>query len=409
MCDHKKNGPGADCDSVTFQWGQLLALSFAHFVVDIFPGLLHSVLPAVQTHFGFSVAQGGIILTSFLLVANGIQLFTGHLRENRRKPFFIYIGLSLSALVCFLNILPDRPSALPALIALCVISAAGTGIIHPEGLRGIHTLVKIPPAVSTSVFMAFGILGFAAGSYTSSALVERFGMRGLYVFVLCSVLSIVFVALLRIRLAVETKSENNAPAPGEKIHPPFVLILLMATFAAISTAVIVWLLPQRLHQLGFELTFGGLTVMFFSLAGGFGSFLWAAVAHKKGELKTAYTVLAAGLPFFIAYDILICYKAAVWLLFIASFCCFGVYPLMVTLGRYAKGLTLGRRMGLIVGGIWLISSLFPMILAPIAERIGMQTILVSANMGYLLSAILGLYIHRKMITKVNKEFLSVSE
>ena len=142
------------------------------------------------------------------------------------------------------------------------------------------------------------------------------------------------------------------------------------------------------------------------MAGGVGSFLWAAVAHKKGELKTAYTVLVAGLPFFIAYDMLIQYKAAVWLLFVASFCCFGVYPLMVTIGRYAKGLTLGRRMGFIVGGTWLISSVFPMILAPVAERIGMQTILVCANIGYLLSAILGLYIHRKIGITAGKQSAS---
>ena len=407
MGEQNKTGPINDCDSVTFQWAQLFSLAFSHFVVDLFPGMLHSTLPAVQTHFGFGVARGGIILTSYLLVSNGIQLLTGHLRENRSRPFFIYLGLMLAAVLCLLNILPAQPSVLPAVIALSVISAAGTGIVHPEGLRGIHTLDKIPPAVSTSVFMACGILGFATGGYTSTALVEKFGMKGIYVFALCSFLSIVLVALLKIRLAVESKSENNTQASGEKIQPPFVLIMMMATFAAISTAVMVWLLPQRLHQLGFELTFGGLTVMFFSLAGGVGSFLWAAVAHKKGELKTAYTVLVVGLPFFIAYDMLIRHKAAVWLLFIASFCCFGAYPLMVTLGRYAKGLTLGRRMGLIVGGTWLISSVFPMIMAPIAERIGMQTILVCANIGYLLSAVLGLYIHRKMTITADRRPASI--
>jgi MFS family permease len=405
MGEDNKTGPSVNCDSLTFQWAQLLALAFAHFVVDIFPGMLHSILPAVQTHFGFGVARGGIILTSYLLVSNGIQLLTGHLRENRRRPFFIYLGLSLAVVLCLLNILPASPSALPAVIALCVISAAGTGIVHPEGLRGIHTLDKIPPAVSTSVFMACGILGFAAGGYTSTALVDKFGLKGIYVFALCSGMIIILIALLRIRLAVDSKSENSAQVAGENIQPPFALIMLMATLAAISTAVIVWLLPQRLHQLGFELTFGGLSVMFFSLAGGVGSFLWAAVAGKKGELKTACTVLVVGLPFFIAYDLLIEHKAAVWLLFIASFCCFGAYPLMVTLGRYSKGLTLGRRMGLIVGGTWLISSVFPMILAPIAERIGMQTILVCANTGYLLSAILGLYIQRRLGIKLNKSFL----
>jgi MFS family permease len=395
------NPPSISSRSVMFQWAQLFALAFAHFVVDLFPGLLHSTLPAVQTHFKLNVTLGGILLTSYLLVSNGIQLLTGHLRENKTRPLFIYIGLVFGSVLCFLSALPAAASSFPVILGFTVVSAAGVGIIHPECLRGIHTLNKIPPAVSTSVFMAGGILGFAFGGYTSTALITKFSMPGLYFFVLCSALAILLVALTKNTLAVESKTKNAIPASPEKVHPPFVLIMLMATFAAISTATIVWIMPQRLHELGFELTFGGFTVMLFSVAGGLGSFLWAFFAHKKGELPCAIFALFLGLPFFVAYDLLIQNRFAVWFVFAASFCCFGAYPLMVTIGRYSTGMTLGRRMGFIVGGTWLISSMFPAILAPLAKTIGMQTILACANIGYLFSALLGLYIQRKMRIKAN--------
>ena len=56
------------------QWGQLLALTGAHFVADCFPGLMHTVLPAFQSSFKLSMAAGGVLLTVFLVATNGIQV-----------------------------------------------------------------------------------------------------------------------------------------------------------------------------------------------------------------------------------------------------------------------------------------------------------------------------------------------
>jgi integral membrane sensor domain MASE1 len=67
---------------------------------------------------------------------------------------------------------------------------------------------------------------------------------------------------------------------------------------------------------------------------------------------------------------------------------------MITLSRYAKGLTLGQRMGLIVGGTWALAYVLFMILLLAAEHFKFSTgaILRLVPWGYLLSGIFGLVV-----------------
>ena len=51
--------------SVALQWAQLIALALVHFLADVFPGMMHSVLPAIQSEFVLSVTLGGVLLGAF--------------------------------------------------------------------------------------------------------------------------------------------------------------------------------------------------------------------------------------------------------------------------------------------------------------------------------------------------------
>ena len=90
------------------QWAQLLALTAAHFVLDSFPGLMHTVLPAFQDSFHLSVAAGAVLLTVFLVGANGIQVLIGHLRPKNDRPLFLYAGLVLVCAIALFAIVPSE-------------------------------------------------------------------------------------------------------------------------------------------------------------------------------------------------------------------------------------------------------------------------------------------------------------
>ena len=373
----------------------LLVLASVHFFIDVFASMLPAILPAIRDEFSLSLSMGGLVMAVMYLTCNGVQPMIGHLRANKRRPLFLHIGLILGSAICLLGALPREGGAFAGMILLAVVSGFGIAIVHPEGLRGVHRLRAIKPAVSTAVFMAGGFLGYAGGGVISAFLVSRFGLQGLYPLMLCPVVGIVMVLLLRVRLAVERTAYNKETTQQEKNLLPFWVILVMAVPAAVSTTIIASLLPTVLNELGFELTFGGLSATMFGLGGAVGSFVWAHVAHKKGELKCSIAALFFVIPFLLLYLVFINSRMAIWLLFGAGFWAISAYILMITLSRQAAGLTLGQRMGFMVGGTWALAYIIFIPLLRVAEHFGSDVILKFSPLGYVLSGAFGLYVMLK--------------
>jgi FSR family fosmidomycin resistance protein-like MFS transporter len=378
---------------------QLLALASAHFVIDLFAGMPPAILPAILDEFALTLSRGSFVLVALYLVCNGVQVFTGHLRSGKRRPLLLHIGLLLGSGVCLLNLLPRGAAAFPVMLLLAVVSGVGIALVHPEGLRGVHRLKRIPPALSTAVFMAGGFLGYASGGAVSAFLVSRFGFQGLYPLVICSVLSIAAVLLLRVRLAVEPKAPNeNLNRTMDRYRLPFWLIFAMAMPAAVSTTILSILLPTALNELGFELTFGGFSTTMFGLGGAAGSFVWAYLARKRGELSCAIVALFLNLPFLLAYLLLRQYRAAIWILLGIGFCTVSAYTLMITLSRHATGPTLGQRLGVMVGGTWALAYIIFMALPLVAEhfKLGTNALINLTPWGYLCSGLFGMLIMLKL-------------
>lgn len=383
-----------------FQWTQLLALTAVKFLVDMFAGMLPAILPAVRAEFTLSLTSGVNILFALYLVCNGVQILVGHMRPDKTRPLFLYLGLILVAAVCLLDVVPRAADSVP-LILLVVVSGFGIAIVHPESLRAVHALERISSSIGTAVFCAGGAVGFASGGLVSAALVSRFGLRGLYPLIFCPVVIVLIIAFLKIRLAVESKPGDANAEGTPNNRPGFWPIMVMAVPLAVSTIFIVSLLPTRLNELGFELTFGGFCVMIFCLGAVLGSFFWAAVAGKKGELLYSIIALFLGVPFLLVYLTLIEVRTAVWMLFGVGFCSAAAYPLMVSMARSATGPNLGRRMAFILGGVWGMACIVLRLSVPFAEHFGLHFVFRFVPAGYLVSGIVGILIMLKIARRAN--------
>lgn len=375
---------------------QLLVLAGVHFLIDMFAGMLPAILPAIRAEFALSLSLGGILLVVLHMTSNGIQALTGHMRAAKRGPLFLHLGLILAASICLLGVLPRSGGAFAAMLSLATVSGCGIAIVHPEALRAVHRLKRIPPPVSTGVFMAGGFLGYASGGAVSTILVSRFGLQGLYPLILCPAVGILMVIFLRIRMAVEPKvrSENVSGTAENRLS--FWLIIAMVMSAAIFMLVLASLLPMVLNELGFGLTFGGFSVTMFGLGGAAGSLVCGGIARKKGALPCSIVALFLAIPFLVAYLILIYNRMAIWILFGAGFCAISAYVLMITLARAATGPTLGRRMGFMAGGTWALANIFFLALLPVAQSFGPGVILKFVPLGYLFSGAFGFFIMLKI-------------
>ncbi len=371
-------------------------LSGVHFFIDMFAGMLPPLLPVIREEFALSLSLGGLLVIALNMTSNGVQVMTGHMRARRRIPLFLHIGLMLGAGICLLGLLPRTGYVFVPLFVLALVSGCGIAAVHPESLRAVHHLRRIPPAVSTAVFMAGGFLGYASSGAVSTVLVSRFGLRGLYPLILCPAVGILLVIFLRIRLAIEPtfRSTNKRDVPEKRL--PFWFIFTMAMPAAVSTIVLASLLPTVLNELGFELTFGGFSATMFGLGGAAGSFVWAWFAHKKGGLCCSIVALFLTVPFLVVYLIFIDKAMAMWMVFGAGFCSISAYTLMITLARDSSGPNLGRRMGFMVGGTWALANIAFLALLPVIEHLGADLILKFTPLGYVLSAFFGLFIRLKV-------------
>ena len=218
-------------ETVRSQWGRLIALTTAHFVLDMFPGLMHTILPAVQRSFSLSVAAGGVLLSVFLVGSNAIQVLIGHVRENEDRPLLLYIGLLLTCTILLFGVVSAQRAALVWLSVIALVCGMGVGMTHPESLRAIHRLEGISSSVSSAVFMGGGVLGFAFGSVSSTHLFARWGCRTIP---FCAAFVTAVVLMLGIRLAVERTSKrlspSDSPKTGERVR--FVVVLLIAAIVS---------------------------------------------------------------------------------------------------------------------------------------------------------------------------------
>ena len=383
--------------SLRVQWIQLTVLSGVHFLVDMLGNLFPAILPIILKEYGITLLVGVSIPILLSLVANGVQIVTGRMRPDKSTPLFLHVGMVLAGAMCLIALAPRSPAGVLLLFGLGVISGTGVAVAHPEGLRAVHTLDRISPSLSTAVFMTTGFFGFACGGMISAVLVATYGLKGLYPLAVLPALGIVAAVLSRVHLAADkpvaaAAAGPSLPCPGTV---PFWKVLMIGIPAGVSTTIVQQLAPTYLHDMGFDLTFGGFSTAVFGWGGAVGPFLWAALAHRKGDLTCSVWAFLLSAPFMVLYLMFDDRPAAAWLLFGVGFSSMSAYILTVTLAREAKGLNLGHRMALIVGGTWGISMLIYLVFAGVADVVGVGPVLKVTPAGYLLSAVFAYYVLRQ--------------
>ncbi len=374
-------------NGLAVQRQQLLVLGFVHFVADMMGNFLPAIMPAVRDGFALTLTMGTGALFAFYFVHNGLQVFIGHLRTEKDKPLFLPLGLCLCGTVCFISVLSGVSYAYPLILAGAVVGASGIAMMHTEGLRALHNLEKISASMGTAYFMAGGFLGGAFGQWAAALLVERQGFAGLYWLLVLPAFALVLMFLFRIRLAVDDEREGDISGGRERY--PFRQVFLMALVSAVGTFMMLWFVPERLKELGFSLSFGGFSLMMFTLSSAAGSFFWGWFARKRGQLFCALVALGLNLPILILYLVTMDRSWAEGLLFGAGFCGVGAYVMMVTMAREAKGLKIGQRMGLLVGGTWAVAGVVALGASTFMRA---AMLLGLAPICYAISVVIGLWI-----------------
>ena len=243
--------------------------------------------------------------------------------------------------------------------------------------------------------MVAGFFGFSSGALLSSTLVDCFGMGSLTYLYLLAPLSIIPLLLSKMRLPIESEMVQEAPSPTDTIpHVPFVPLFIMASILAICSQTQAALLPAYLQkEVGYSLSFSGLSFTLFGLGGMVGAVTWGALAPRIGHLRILITVTLLGAPMTLIYLLWAPHsKWAVAFLAFTGFIVYTGFPLCITLARYAQSsLRFGQRMGFASGGTWGLAAMTLWCLGPLSNYKGLGPLLHLIWIGYLLAAAIGIY------------------
>lgn len=386
------------------QWRQLLSLTFAHFLVDMFVGIPAPVLVPMRDRSGLTM--GVLIFVSTLLVfaANVLQIPVGGMRLKNAKPHFLALAVALSGLSVIVPNVPRGGAAVALMVIFAALGGLGTAILHPVGLESLHKLDCITPSLSTAVFMVAGFSGFAGGAWLSATLTQHFGLKSLFLLYTLVPFAVAALYAAKVRLPVEGERAVPPPAMADAFpHLPFGPLFAMAALLATSSQIQATLLPSYLHSEvtpGYSLSFSGFSFALYGIGSMLGGVLWGAVAPRLGLLRVLLVLPLVGTVATVAYlGLAPCTAWAAPLLLIAGFTSYSVFPFSITLARFSDSpMRLGTRMGLMSGGSWGIAAAALWVIGPFTEKrygIGMGPFLHLVWCGYVTAACIALWLARR--------------
>lgn len=369
-----------------FQKSQLYALTFLHITVDMFPGAIAPIIPAIRERFSLSLTASVSLITICYISCNLFQMLLGHLRPYKKTPLMLVIGIAFAPAICLIAFVPVFEYSYWLLAAAMALCGFGVAVAHPESLRALHRLKRLPTAMGTAIFLNGGYLGFSAGAMVAAFLVQHLGLPGILIMAAPAAICIAMIYRLHIKLDVEKPQAKLSEV--KDVHS-FWLLFVMGCPIAISATLLPALLPTALAEMGFKLSYGGMPAMMLGIGAVAGSFFWANMSKRFGQFRCV--VAAAVLAAFPAaiYMALLKFPSAVILLLPTGFCGGAAYTLIVSLTRHSRGLVLGQRMGIMVGGVWGVASLMLIATGPLADKFGTAAVLNFAWTGYFATAIIG--------------------
>jgi len=357
---------------------KLFTLAGLHGYVDLIGGLLPGILPALLQHFNISLGAAAVLICCIGISSNLLQMPLATLTRNRTNPSWILVGLAACSLTTLLRFLP---SATPfwLLCLLLLVVGAGIGMVHPLGLRGIAGLNGIHPMTATPFFMLGGFTGFATAPFIGAVLVARFGFAGLLWLLLPAALLAIAIPLVGLTLA-DGHTANRQTLPPDPRRWRFQRLFILSIFLNTGTLTTQSLLPTRLTELDFSLSYGGFCAMLFGLGSASGSMLAGYLAKRCNSSTLIIAGLAIGTPLTLLGLSMPGMAFLPVLLFLAGMTAASGFPLIVAMTGTlpADGADLGTRLAWLVGGTWGIAGLLFLLIGQLADWYGSGVLLLAA-------------------------------
>jgi len=275
----------------------LWSLSFGHFTVDMYAGMLPLVLVYLTDVLNLSYAQVGLVVTLYTFCASFAQPLFGYFTDKFGGKFFASGGLFWIALfTMFIGFVPDYAT----LLILAPLAGLGSASFHPQGAAGANQVGGERKTSAMSVFLVGGNAGFAVGPLAAGLVLNAVGVHGT---ALLGAVGVIFAPWLYV---VFDRVGRRAPRPVEAAPAratvrrvalsAFAALVLVMTLRSWIHSSLPTYIPQYYRSLGLPPTFSSqlLFVLLFCLA--LGGFAGGFLADRFGRRRIVFASLVVLAP-----------------------------------------------------------------------------------------------------------------
>lgn len=358
----------------------LIWLSGAHFINDVYTGVLNPIMPFIAAKIGISMAIATVILTVSHIFSSLLQPIFGYFADNIVKRTFIFWGLILSSIFIPLCALPDK---IYLLIMCIILGSIGSSIFHPQALGFASRFSKgFDVSKSMAVFIAMGTLGYSLGPVISSSITQFLGMHKMP---LMTFLGIIWAFLAFKMVPKISLLENNVTKIDFKLAFKKILtnrklniLNIIAMLKTMITSSCFILLPFLWKNIGHCPLYIGMALFAFIFAGGIGSLISSSFEKRIGAANVFYISMISTFPLMILF--LLSYKnypvLSLLIFVIIGFVSMMATPVLMLMAQNVLPQYKSIISGFINGFSWGIVAVIISMLGFTAEKTGIPLVLI---------------------------------
>jgi FSR family fosmidomycin resistance protein-like MFS transporter len=369
---------------VPAQVREIVPLTFAHLINDIYAPVLIALQPILITTLGYSYFQAALLPVMHSLISSLLQPVFGRLAD--KKGFRVSVSISILLSGCGIALLGQLSDHYLIMLGCVALSAVGHATFHPGALCKVDAIAASGNRGRlTSFFIVGGNLGQALGPIIGGLVLTFGGFPSITWLIIPAVIG---ALILIVRPIPDTcPVAANVAGTGKENWRPVILLFTGSTLRSWVTFGAMTFLPTFLVLNGYPILEATMYVSVMLFAGVAGQITGGVLSDRIGRKPVVVITTFAAVPAFIAilftHGILlilsiIIFGFLLWASFAVTIAM--AHELVPTQVGLISGLFLGIAMG--AGGIGVSVS------GIIADHIGLGATLATFPVIILASAVL---------------------
>jgi FSR family fosmidomycin resistance protein-like MFS transporter len=352
------------------------ALGAAHLLNDTASGIVPALLPLYRAQFHLNYFQSGLIVLLAYLTSSVMQPLFGTLTDRRPVPWLLVAGVALSTLALALS------GLMPSYALLLMILAAaglGSGAFHPEASRAVY-LAADPQrkGASQAIFQVGGNSGQALGPLLVAGLVATWGLKGLPLLAVMTVIAVVVTAGVlpwyRATQSTRARRQAVAQATGRNRVGAMVVLVGVVILRSWCQLGVSSFLPFYYVNHHVALAHAELYTFLFLMAGAVGTLLGGSLSDRLGKRTLLLWSMLLSIPGAWLLPRAVGYLA-VPVLLIFGFTVLSSFAVTVVFGQTLLPRNIGLASGLMIGFSVGAGGIGATLLGLVADHLGVSAVL----------------------------------